>query len=1017
MSLIPGTTTGNDTLTGTTLDDTIIGDAGNDVLSGLAGDDSITGDAGADTITGGAGADTLEGGADNDTFMLSGGFGVDTIIGGAGADTAVFSGGANSTFIRLDADAGVEQINMSNATLSGTSAEDRFDFSGVTTVTNRGRIDLLAGDDRFTGSQAADSVVGGAGNDTLSGGAGNDTLDGGEGSDSLLGGDGDDRLVSTGAELFTRFSGGAGSDTLALVGSGGATSIKNLKLDAAASIETIAFETGGGLGGTAGRDNFNLSGVATLVNGAVINMGADKDVFVGSQAADAVNGGDGADSLDGGTGDDTLEGGSGVDTLLGGDGADRFVSTGVEGSTSFKGGAGADTLAFVGSAEGASTFTRLTLDAAASVETLRFETGGGLGGTAGADTFRLGGVTTVVNGQTIDLKAGADSFIGTQAADTVLGGDGRDKLDGSDGADSLMGGADSDTLTGGDGADTLDGGAGADKLTGGAGDDVLITSGDDTGSTFSGGAGADTLVFLQAAGVGTSLAGLTLNAAASIETMDLTVGSLSGTAAVNRFDLSGVTTVIAAKSIALLAGNDSFIGSQAADIVDGGSGSDTLDGGLGADSLTGGTGNDTFVVDNAGDTLVEAASGGTDSVLSSISYTLAAQIEKLTLTGSSAINATGNALANTLTGNAGANVLDGGAGVDVMTGGAGNDTYVVDDVRDRVTESSGAANGVDLVQSSASYVLGLNVENLTLTGTAAINATGNALDNVLTGNAGANTLDGDSGADTMAGGAGDDVYVVRDAGDVVTEGANAGVDTVKSWLSYSLTGNVDNLTLLGSATDGTGNSLANVLTGNSRANVLNGNAGADTMAGGSGSDVYTVDNVGDVVTETGVSGTDIVQSSVSFTLGAYVENLTLTGSGGLSGTGNTLRNVIVGNAGANDLDGGLGSDALTGGAGADNFVFSTTLGSANVDKITDFTVADDTIKLDDAVFVGLTAGVLDVGALALGTAALDADDRIIYDAGTGSLFFDRDGLGGAKAVKFATLGEGLVLTNADFDVI
>ena len=149
---------------------------------------------------------------------------------------------------------------------------------------------------------------------------------------------------------------------------------------------------------------------------------------------------------------------------------------------------------------------------------------------------------------------------------------------------------------------------------------------------------------------------------------------------------------------------------------------------------------------------------GTDVVQASVSYTLGANVENIVLTGTAAINATGNASNNTLTGNAGANRLNGGGGADTMIGGAGNDTYVVDGTTDVVTEAASA--GTDTVESSITYTLGANVENLTLTGTAAINATGNALANVLTGNSGANQLNGGTGADTMAGGAGNDIYVV-----------------------------------------------------------------------------------------------------------------------------------------------------------------------------------------------------------------------------------------------------------------
>ncbi|TAL21754.1 MAG: calcium-binding protein, partial [Nitrospirae bacterium] len=409
------------------------------------------------------------------------------------------------------------------------------------------------------------------------------------------------------------------------------------------------------------------------------------------------------------------------------------------------------------------------------------------------------------------------------------------------------------------------------------------------------------------------------------------------------------------------------------------------------------------------------ADEGTDTVQASIDYTLGANLENLTLTGAANISGTGNDLANTLTGNSGANhliglggndrltgndsddtldggdgndTLNGGLGADLMTGGLGNDVYVVDNAGDRVTEN--ADEGADTVQSSIDYTLGANLENLTLTGTARLNGTGNDLANTLTGNSGANhliglggndrltgndsddtldggdgndTLNGGLGADLMSGGLGNDVFVVDNAGDRVTEGADEGTDTVQASIDYTLGANLENLTLTGAANlNGTGNDLANTLTGNSGANhliglggndrltgndsddtldggdgndTLNGGLGADLMSGGLGNDVYVVDNAGDRVVEGADEGTDTVQASIDYTLGANLENLTLTGSADISGTGNDLANTLTGNSGANHLiglggndrltgndsddtlDGGDGNDTLNGGLGAD----------------------------------------------------------------------------------------------------
>ena len=159
-------------------------------------------------------------------------------------------------------------------------------------------------------------------------------------------------------------------------------------------------------------------------------------------------------------------------------------------------------------------------------------------------------------------------------------------------------------------------------------------------------------------------------------------------------------------------------------------------------------------------------------------------------------------------------------------------------------------------------------------------------------------------------------------------------------------------------------------------------------------------------------------SSVSYTLRANVESLVLNGTAAVNATGNGLNNVIYGNGSANTLNGGLGSDSLIGNGGADSFLFDSALNAgSNVDRILDF-AADDTIVLDMSVFTALGGvGTLDASAFHLGTAAQDADDRIIYDSATGRLFFDADGAGGAAAVQFATLSAGLNLTVSDFMVI
>lgn len=234
-------------------------------------------------------------------------------------------------------------------------------------------------------------------------------------------------------------------------------------------------------------------------------------------------------------------------------------------------------------------------------------------------------------------------------------------------------------------------------------------------------------------------------------------------------------------------GSDKITGTSSADTVQGlggndtiatGNGDDTLKGGRGADTMTGGPGNDTYYVDNAGDVVIERAGGGMDTVIASISWTLGANLEKLTLSGGMIIDGIGNELNNVLLGNAAANVLlgmggddtlDGGAGADTLKGGTGNDIYIIDDANDRVIET--IAEGTDLVKASISYTLGNNIEKLLLTGNAAIDGTGNSLGNIIMGNAGLNDLSGLGGNDTIDGGAGADRIAGGTGLDTVTGGA------------------------------------------------------------------------------------------------------------------------------------------------------------------------------------------------------------------------------------------------------
>ncbi len=442
---------------------------------------------------------------------------------------------------------------------------------------------------------------------------------------------------------------------------------------------------------------------------------------------------------------------------------------------------------------------------------------------------------------------------------------------------------------------------------------------------------------------------------------------------------------------------------------------------------------------------------------------------------------TGTANADTIDAKGGNDILIGLGGNDALYGGSGDDTYefsgqfstdmdriweLADGGTDDTIHIITGSNAGD-IPASAVRIMGINryfdsesveifvdgfgmihlnsqlldpkvewlqigdSDPISLTG--GLNMTGSSSSEDIKGTQFNDTINGKGGNDNLIGRLGNDTYIVDNAGVVITENLNEGTDTVKSSISLTLPLNVENLTLTGAlAINGAGNDLNNKLTGNSAANQLNGGlgndtldgkAGADNMIGGLGNDNYIVDNAGDIVTENLNEGTDKISSSITRTLPANVENLTLTGASAINGNGNGLANILIGNSAANQLSGGAGNDTLDGGTGnntltgggQDTFKFTST---GHIDTITDFVVVDDTIQLENAVFAALTTtGPLAAGQFKIGTLASDADDFIIYNNITGALLYDADANGAGLATQIATVGVGLAMTNADFVVI
>lgn len=346
-------------------------------------------------------------------------------------------------------------------------------------------------------------------------------------------------------------------------------------------------------------------------------------------------------------------------------------------------------------------------------------------------------------------------------------------------------------------------------------------------------------------------------------------------------------------------------------------------------------------------------------------------------------------------------VWDGG-GTDTVDASGFNNNQVIDLHAGSFSDLGGLTKNFSVAYNCA-------IENA-IGGAGNDTLTGNELNNRLTGGAGNDILNGDKGEDTLIGGGGNDYYYVNSAGDVVTENANEGSDTVVSSISFTLADNFENLALTGrESISGTGNSLNNTLTGNDGNNTLNGGAGDDTMIGGKGNDIYIVDSVSDIVRESSGQGTDLVYSSATFTLGDNVENLTFSGASNVDGTGNALANTITGNTGNNVLRGGGGADTLTGGGGndtlsgqagndslrggdgADTFIFDTT-SIGGKDAIKDFSVAQgDILNVYDLLTSHPSSGI-------------ESYVKLTVTGANEALYIDRDGSGTSYGfIQYATI--------------
>jgi Ca2+-binding RTX toxin-like protein len=723
---------------------TLQGVAGNDLLEGFAGNDVLTSGAGNDTLVGGTGNDTLTGGAGNDTYLFNLGDGTDTVFDSTAngdVNTFVFGAGVDPSTVTLSlgsllvhfgnqGDAvhiqGFDPNHAANAsTISQFKFADGTVLSYADLISRGFDITGTAGNDILTGTNVTDRISGGDGNDTLIGGAGNDVLTGGAGDDTyvLNAGDGQDVIVDASGNDRIQFGTGisaadlvlsrSGNDVIVRYGASDQMTISNwfagnkiesLNLTDGSSITAFAIDTqlhtnaapvvsapianqstneDAAFSFTVPGNSFSdvdaiygdtLTYTATLANGTALpswlSFNATTRTFSGTPA----NGDVGVLSLKltatdtGGLSASNAFSVTVVNTndvpVVASAIADQ---TGAEGSafsyvvpvTTFSDADVGDSLQYTATiANGSALPAWLSFNA-----TTRTFSGTPVDGNAGSYTLRVTATDSAGASVFDDFALTiADTLAtvknGTAAADTLQGTAYMDTLNGLGGNDTLYGYA---------GNDTLNGGAGADKLYGGSGNDLYIV--DNTGDI------------------------VTENAGEGIDTVQASVSYVLG-ANVENLTLTG-TLAIGGAGNAL---DNVLMGNSATNALAGGAGNDWLDGGAGVDGLAGGTGNDTYVVDNALDIVYENANEGTDTVRSSITYTLGSNIENLTLMGTSTLNGTGNSLnnvlignsaSNTLTGNAGNDTLQGLGGNDTLKGGTGNDTYIL-----------GRGDGQDILQEN-----------------------------------------------------------------------------------------------------------------------------------------------------------------------------------------------------------------------------------------------------------------------------------------------------------------------------
>lgn len=1011
----------------------LVTDIENLVLTGT-GNINGTGNAVINTLTGNTGLNTLAAGVGDDYYYVQNTGDFVSEVTGEGTDRLFTTSNFN-----MDTNADQVEILTLLGTLGISGIGNALDNTingnaGANVIFGRGGEDTIygnAGYDIINGEGETDTIFGNAGNDTLLGGDGDDfTVDGGAGNDILNGGNGSDGLIGgTGIDTFI---GGLGDDTFEVtdanekiteyIGEGSDTVSTNLKSFTLAPVTATQQLENLSLFGTA------ITGIGNEINNSISGW-SNHNTLAGMAGNDVINdtlGGN--DTLDGGTGIDAMAGGLGEDVYFVDNALDTVTEAAFEGlfdkiysSVSYN---------MAVSAPGEVEYLFLT---GSAVTAIGNDGGNTLVGNSLVNTLAggLGGDGYIVD-NTVDLIIEADS--GDTDSDTifssvtyVLSADGVTyEIEGL-----TLTGINNINGTGNTAGNTLTGNSGVNTLIGGDGDDWYVVNDlDDVNK--------DTFIELIGGGADDGL----------LASISVTLKLASAT-----YDIENVT-------LNKDAGNIDATGNALDNTLRGSEGNNTLNGSTGSDFLAGDKGNDTYILDTPTDVVTEGLPNGIDTIFANFTYSLTTDVdnvENLTLYGNLAINGEGNNDLNTIIGNIAVNTLsgfdgsdtiDGGGDADVMIGGDGNDTYIVDNALDVVSEVGG--EGTDAVRNSASFDMSAqaagDVEIMVMTGTLNINGTGNVLGNTMTGNTGNNvidgsvgedtlfglagddyliggsdqdTMDGGTGIDTMAGNTGDDVYIITSASKTVIEAFGEGIDEVRSSLTHTLAANVENLTLTGSAPiNGFGNNLTNYIKGNAAVNTLDGSTGVDTLEGLGSNDIYVVDDALDVVIEGGGGGTaDTILSSVTYDMSVSatgeVENLTLTGTANLDGFGNNEHNTITGNAGINTMDGRLGSDFYVVQSLSD--VAADVVGEGEDTILSAISWALDNIHETENIFLLGTGGINATGN-DLGNSLIGNSGKNILNGGLGD---DTYGLGISATndtIVLDTGGNDTVIVGASYSI-